>query len=42
MTYYEVPVTSAKTKWYGPLDFTITYDSDKDTDVKETKLYVTG
>ncbi|XP_063681369.1 uncharacterized protein LOC134816455 isoform X3 [Bolinopsis microptera] len=41
MTYYEVPVTSAKTKWYGPLDFTITYTSDKDTDVKETKLYVT-
>ena len=42
MAYYDVPITNAKTTWYGPLDFTITYNSDQDVAVEKTQLYVTG
>ncbi|KAL5253228.1 hypothetical protein ACHWQZ_G013115 [Mnemiopsis leidyi] len=41
MTHYDVPITNAKTKWYGPLDFSITYSDDKELAVENTNLYVT-
>ena len=42
MTHYDVPITNAKTKWYGPLDFSVTYSDDKELVVENTNLYVTG
>ena len=37
-----MPITNAKTKWYGPLDFSITYSDDQELVVENTNLYVTG
>ena len=42
MSHYDVPIANAKTKWYGPLDFSITYSDDQELVVENTNLYVTG
>ena len=42
MSHYDVPIKNAKTKWYGPLDFSITYSDDQELVVENTNLYVTG